>query len=382
MLNENVETMDNFDIGCLDRFYNTTVIGSKRLSVKDEFFAFFINESLKLRNVASTFFISSKDEVYMIYLLAKKMKRRLIVLSPSLLPFSKDDSVDSLDLLNLYIDYASYISNNYIIVVDIEYMKDKSLSDKFIRAVLSLIEKSMMNIAKTELKEHNIYFDDAHLYVNYVDSLLYYGREYNTSLFFFVRQCINSRQEDKLKYIINNSVNKIILGSASIDDKSFLLGDKNLNQEALALIVNDRKSFCSLDFLNKEFADEFFDIEEKDIKNIKRLLEKKKLKIENNLKKVLESLDAQEGLLVDKVNPPRDNEVYNSKKIDKNNINQVSDTNIVKEVIGSDEAAKSFKNLKDKHSDINERKKNLLAIDNNREELDIYFVDIDEDISE
>lgn len=378
MLNENIDKIDSFNIDYLDRFYNTVVIGSKRLCIKDNFFAFFVNESLKLRNTASTFFVSSKDELYMIYSLAKKMKRRLIVLSPSLLPFSEDDSVDSLDLLNLYIDYASYISNNYIVIVDVEYMKDKNLSDKFVRAVLSLIEKSMINITKTELKEHNIYFDDAHLYVNYVDDLIYYGREYNTSLFFFIRQYINSRQEGELKYIINNSINKIILDSASMDDKLFLLGNDELNQESLALIANDRKVFCSLNFLNKEFTDEFFNIEEKDIKNIKKSLEKKKLKAESDLKKIVESINIQKDLSVDKINVVEDNKSCNGKKLNKGILNQASGNEVVKDVV-SNEPINSFEVSKGENDDIDKRRKNLLAINNNREELDLYFVDVDED---
>ena len=286
MSNGKIEKINNFNIEHLNRLYNTSIIGAKRLNIKDNVFAFFVKEALKLRNTSSTFFVSSKDEAYMIYSLSKKMKRRVVMLSPSFLPFIEDESIDSLELMNCHVDYSSYISNNYIVVVDVEYINNKDFSDRFIESILSLIEKNILDTSRTELKEHNIYFSDAHLYSDYISDLSYYAREYNTSLFFFVRQYTDTIYEEKLRFLINSSINKVVLPTAYIKDKFELLGDNNSLEEDddVVLIVDNARKIADIDFKEKEFIDEFFNIQDKEIRSIKKTLEKKKIKIENNLR--------------------------------------------------------------------------------------------------
>lgn len=361
MLNEKIKEVDSFSIKSLDKYYNTSIIGLKRLSVEDRVYAFIVEEALKSRNVSSTFFVSSRDEAYKIYSLAKVMKRRVVKFSPSSLVFIENDNINSFELMKEYVNYSNYIANNYIVILDVEYINDKILSKRFIASMLDIIEESMINVSKTNLNEHNIYFDDAHLYLEYIDELFYYSREYNTKLFFFIRQYIDSRHEEELSYIVNNSVSKVVLPTAYIKDKIELLNNDRFDMSEVALILDDEKVFARLDFESKDYVEDFFDIEEKKIKSIKRALDKKRVKIEASLVNIFEKNNEFNQV---KLNDVADK---NKKKEDKT---FSMDNNVVKE--------KSI--IEDKENDISIRRKNLLAIDDNREELDIFFDDTDEDL--
>lgn len=256
----------------LEQLAHTAIVGSKRLSEKDDFFAHIVCEAVRLRNVSSTFFVSSKDESFRIYSLAKKMKRRVVMISPSFIPFSEDLSIGSFDRVVDYIRYSNYIYNDYIVVVDVEYMKNKSLSKKFIDLMLNIIERSVLDTEKTALKKHNIYFDDAHLYLDRVSELMYYGREYNVSLFFFVRNCLDFFGDKNIKLLVNNCGNKIVLNSASELDKEYFLVDKNdcLDTNAI-VVINNKKTKLEIKAENISSGD-YFELSEKEIKSLKRLI--------------------------------------------------------------------------------------------------------------
>lgn len=256
----------------LEQLAHTAIVGSKRLSEKDDFFAHIVCEAVRLRNVSSTFFVSSKDESFRIYSLAKKMKRRVVMISPSFVPFSEDLSIGSFDRVVDYIRYSNYIYNDYIVVVDVEYMKNKSLSKKFIDLMLNIIERSVLDTEKTALKKHNIYFDDAHLYSDRVSELMYYGREYNVSLFFFVRNCLDFFGDKNIKLLVNNCGNKIVLNSASELDKEYFLVDKNDYLDTNAIVViNNKKTKLEIKAENISSGD-YFELSEREIKSLKRLI--------------------------------------------------------------------------------------------------------------
>ena len=113
----------NFNIDYLDK--PTSVLGVKRLDIDDSFFLYVTKEIMLMRNLSSSFFVYSKDDLVKVYALAKSMKRRIIVLSPTLTPYSEQSVEDRAHVLDEYIDYKNYILNNYLIdYIGIQFHKN------------------------------------------------------------------------------------------------------------------------------------------------------------------------------------------------------------------------------------------------------------------
>ena len=367
----------------MEQLTHTAIVGSKRLSEKDAFFAQIVCEAIRLRNISSTFFVSSKDESFRIYSLAKKMKRRVVMISPSFVPFSEDLSNGNFDKIVDYIKYSNYIYNDYIIVVDVEYMKDRVLSEKFIGLMLDIIKTSILDTEKTALKKHNIYFDDAHLYLDHVSELMYYGREYNVSLFFFVRNCIDFFGDKDIKLLVNNCGNKIVLNSASDLDKEYFLVNENdyLDTNAIVMINSSKKTKIEIK-VDDISSGNYFELSEKEIKSLKKLIlgkvsryEKKVLsasssEYDSSVLKPLSPNPCNDELLV-KIEEKRIDGSGNSKNISQNYIKKDVELDIKN--IKSGEIGKSME----------ERKRNLFGRQD-REELIIDYLleDMDEDMDE
>lgn len=255
-----------------EQLNHTAIIGCKRLRDNDFFYSKLINEVLNMRDVGGTFFVSSKKDAFNIYSLAKKLKRRVIMLSPTLIPF-KDDALDveNIDIIRNFLNYTNCIYNKYIVVFNIDYMNNKDLSIKFIELLFKIIKESIIDIEKTELQKHNIYFNDSYLYIDYVKDIFYHTREYNVGLFFFIRNCVNSLFENNLEILADNCLNKIILGSASQLDYNYFLKNEiqNVSKDSIFLLKDDSSvDTCVIEDI-KELK-KFFELSDKEIKNIQR----------------------------------------------------------------------------------------------------------------
>ena len=364
-----------------EQLNHTSIIGIKRLSDEDVFFAQFIHEAIRLRNVSSTFFVSSRHESFRIYSLAKKMKRRVVMISPSFVPFSGDLHADNMSRIKNYINYSNYIYNNYIIIVDVEYIKNKLLSERFIELMLNIIEKSILDTEKTALKKHNIYFDDVHLYLDYISELVYYGREYNVSLFFFIRNCVNFFGEKNIKALVDSCGNRIVLSNASEFDKDYFVGKEAsfLDANSIVVINDDKKINKGLE-LDDDLLKNYFKLSDKDIKSLTKTLRGKISKYE---KKVLatdcdaENIDVTNDLdfkscddiaIISKGSPKL--EYQNIKNKSRNNTEVYNDTDI-------GDASDTNREKRD----MEKRKNNLFGRQMDREELiiDSLFDDIDDD---
>ena len=277
--------------------YNTMVIGTKGTGKSSIILKNFAYQTILNKNIGGLFITSTRNLSYEIYALAKHHKRRVLFLNPSI---NKDVELaiynNDYTVLDLELDFNKLIFNNYIIIVDVEMLKTKELGKNFINFIISKLEESISINDEQFLKSFSIYIDDAFNYLDLLENILYYGREYNISstLFFQNRNQFKTIKKDYTSFLDSNVINTIICNNLNIDDFKYyenLLNmniiDKMSSKDVVCYLLQDDNSKTS-GFGHIELDNRMQEITNKKLDSIKKNLKKKKNSIKNNNKKDIE----------------------------------------------------------------------------------------------
>lgn len=309
------------------RFLNTLVLGNKGTGKSSLMLKEFAYQTISDRNVGATFITSSKDLSFELYVLAKHYKRRVVFINPSVSydveylienGFSKED-------IDLKFDFKKYIFNNYIVIIDLENIINGSKGINFVSCLLNNLKNSMQNSELTCSRPHFLYIDDAFLYLDCIEDILYYGNEYNvsTTLFFQNRSQFKKGNVDYGGLIDSNTCNTIIMNSMNVEDARFYSDILDIN--LVGCSKPSGKFFYNIRSKdgNKvsgvaeiRISEEIYHIVCEDLYSVKRTLKRKKNK---EKEKILSNINEKVSLS-DELNAPTSQEEKDSKneKIEQN----------------------------------------------------------------
>lgn len=223
-----------------NRYYNTLVLGLKGTGKTRNVLPMMLEQDLKNKKVGATVIVSKKDMAYNIYALAKKYKRKINLIKPSVnneiaINFLNKETYDYDYINEFIINYKQAIKKKEIVIIDMEVLKYKNQA---LRAISMLLLQLQLDIQETDITNktpHFLYVDDAHYYLPFLENLLYFSDNYNLGITLFLQsrnQLIKNNKD--LSYIVDNNIrNTLLLNSLTIEDTNFyskrFSGSKNLN---------------------------------------------------------------------------------------------------------------------------------------------------------
>lgn len=294
--NKNNDDKNNFaDFSLVDTKEITSVLGMKRLNANDVYFECIVKDIVGRRNLPSIFFVSSKQESLNIYLKAKKMKRRVLYISPSTIPFRDTDLKDKDVYIEQYLNYKSCVLNNYVVIVDIEYMLNKEESRAFMLNILSIVERTLAEMDNTIFDDNVIVFDDVYIYSSHLRDLLYKTKAYNTGLVFMIKQINGSFDEFELRCLFEESINKILLPSLYLKDRNEILKSYDVDKGDKVYFIknNDLSVVDELENIN---FDDFELMSDKLYRSMIKVFNNKVSKFEKSILKDLSIDNADNSL--------------------------------------------------------------------------------------
>lgn len=276
-------------------FLNTLVLGNKGTGKSSLILRELAYQTITDRNVGGTFVVSSKDLSYELYILAKHHKRRVLFINPAVsndvdLILNKEE-INHDDLLEIY-NFEKLIYNNYIVIVDIENVRTNEKGCTLVKCLLDNFKESMYKTDITCSRPHFLYVDDAFYYLDSLESILYYGNEYNiaTTLFFQNRNQFKTKNRDYSSFLDSNIGNTILTNNLTHEDSIFYGEVLDINLSACS--KSRGKIFYELK--NKDGAkftgtgevketQEINNIVYEELYSVKRALKRKKNKEQNKV---------------------------------------------------------------------------------------------------
>lgn len=228
------------------RFLNTLVIGTKGTGKTTSVLPMFVEQDLKRKNAGITIISSSKEMSYNIYSLAKKYKRKINFIKPSInnevtnrFLWLKDYNYDYIN--ENIINYKEAIKKKEVIIIDMEIMKYKSDALKTVAMLLLQLRLDIQETDITQRCHHFLYVDDAYNYLKFLEDLLTFSDNFNLGITLFMqsRNQFVTKSKDFTSLINNNIRNTLLLNNITIEDYFYYkekFSEKNIN-----------------DFFNREF---------------------------------------------------------------------------------------------------------------------------------
>lgn len=207
------------------RFLNTLVLGTKGTGKTTSVLPMFVEQDLKRKKVGMTIISSSKEMSYNLYNLAKKYKRKIHFIKPSInnevtnkFLWLQDYNYDYIN--ENIINYKEAIKKKEVIIIDMELLKYKSDA---LKATAMLLLQLRLDIQETDITQrchHFLYVDDAYNYLKFLEDLLTFSDNYNLGITLFMqsRNQLITKNKDFTSLINNNIRNTLLLNNITPED--------------------------------------------------------------------------------------------------------------------------------------------------------------------
>lgn len=228
------------------RFLNTIILGTKGTGKTTSVLPMFVEQDLKRKNAGVTIISSSKEMSYNLYSLAKKYKRKIHFIKPSInnevtnkFLWLQDYNYDYIN--ENIINYKEAIKKKEVIIIDMELMKYKSDALKSVAMLLLQLRLDIQETDITQRCHHFLYVDDAYNYLKFLEDLLIFSDNFNLGITLFMqsRNQFITKNKDYSSLINNNIRNTLLLNNITMEDYLYYkdkFSDKTIN-----------------DFFNREF---------------------------------------------------------------------------------------------------------------------------------
>ena len=210
------------------RFLNTLVLGTKGTGKTTSVLPMFVEQDLKRKNAGVTIICSTKEMSYNLYSLAKKYKRKIHFIKPSVnnevtnkFLWMKDYNYDYIN--ENIINYKEAIKKKEVVIIDMELLKYKNDALKTVAMLLLQLRLDIQETDITQRCHHFLYVDDAYNYLKFLEDLLVFSDNYNLGITLFMqsRNQFVTKNKDFTSLISNNIRNTMLLNNITIEDYNY-----------------------------------------------------------------------------------------------------------------------------------------------------------------
>lgn len=328
------------------RYLNSLVLGLKGTGKTSEVLPMFILQDLKNKKAGATIILTKKEMAYSVYALAKKYKRKVKLLKPSINNEISNkllwQTAYSYDYINEFIiNYKEAIKKKEIVIIDMEILKYKS---EGLRAVAMLLLQLQLDIQETDITQktpHYLYIDDAQYYLPFIEHLLSFSDNYNLGITLFMqsRSQFIKNGKDYTSIIDNNIRTTLLLNSLTVDDIKFYserfyehknlsnFYNRKLNSFIYETLDSTNKRKCGIADFKIMSEEERKEMETKAKKARTKLLKEKRHEREKQLLKMIQERQIAETKEENYDYNPQEYNEYNEDVEEINPVN-IEDSNI------------------------------------------------------
>lgn len=197
-----------------NRLKHLMFIGQKGSGKSRGVLPMLVQQDFEDKQVGSTIVAGHKETALQLYSLARREKRDVVLVKPSLTDIGKlllqMNSYSYADIQREVVDFEKAIVKKQVVIIDMEFAKHRADAIRATAFLMSALQEAAVQVNEMKETRHYLYVDDAHLYLPGLRGLLSTGKEYGigcTLLLDSREQCM--RTEDHL--LLDSAVRSTVL---------------------------------------------------------------------------------------------------------------------------------------------------------------------------
>lgn len=222
------ERPETISISDESRQSSIMVIGAKNSGKSQYVIPMFAKQDFQQKDTGMTIIVGQRDMAYLLYAMAKKAKRKVVLLKPEInfdilseLLWAPEWDYDYIN--DNVINYAKAIHDKEIVIIDMEYYHYRTNAVRATSMLLMQLVTDMAAVQETGKYRHFVYVDNAERYLPFLELLLTDGSSYNMStiLFFQGRNTFKAYGTDYTTMLDNNVMNTILMPNLNWEDTQY-----------------------------------------------------------------------------------------------------------------------------------------------------------------
>lgn len=228
VLGEN-EKKKNVFIQADNRLKHLLIVGTKGTGKSTGVLPALAKQDIEDKKAGATVVVGDKETALLLYALAKRAGRDVVIIKPSITDSGKlllgKRLYDYQSIKTDVIDFEKAILKKQIVIVDMEFVRYHEKAIKGVAYILTALQEALVKENEVTVTRHFLYVDDAHLYLPYLKSLLYAGKDYGLGCTLFLESrhlLVKAEERAMTDSMIRNTV---LMSGLTVEDAQYYTDD-------------------------------------------------------------------------------------------------------------------------------------------------------------
>lgn len=214
-----------------NRMKHTLVIGTKGTAKSTGVLPMLARQDIedKDKKQGATIIVGEKDTALLLYAMAKRANRDVIIVKPSLTDSGKlllmKSRYDYDELKREVVDFQKAIQKKQIVIVDMEFVRHQERAIRGVAYLISALQEAMVIENESVPTKHFLYVDDAYLYLPFLKGLLYEGKDYGIGCTLFLESRLQLILPEERALVDSTIRNIVLLSGLALEDVKYFVED-------------------------------------------------------------------------------------------------------------------------------------------------------------
>lgn len=205
-----------------NRLKHLLVIGTKGSAKSTGVLPVLAKQDFEEKKHGTTIIVGEKESAMLLYALAKREKRDVVIIKPSLTDSGKlllakkryDYDAISRDV----VDFGKAILKRQVVIVDMEFVHNGQQAIRSVAYLLTALQEAMVRENESGAMKHYLYVDNAHLYMPFMKTVLSEGHSYGVGCTLFLESRQQLAGTGELALLDANVRNHVVMSGLTIED--------------------------------------------------------------------------------------------------------------------------------------------------------------------
>lgn len=228
ILGEN-EKKNNVYIQEDNRMKHILVVGTKGSGKSTGVLPALVKQDIEDKKVGATIVVGEKDTAMLLYAMAKRAGRDVVIIKPSLtdsgkmLLIQRNYQYDAVKLDVL--DYEKAVTKRQIVIIDMEFARHHESAIRGVAYLLTSLNEAVVKVNEVTVTKHFLYVDDAHLYLPFMKNILYSGKEYGVGCTLFLESRLQLLDIGERALVDSYIGNTVLMSGLTVEDSRYYVED-------------------------------------------------------------------------------------------------------------------------------------------------------------
>ena len=205
-----------------NRLKHLVVVGTKGTGKSTGLLPSLVKQDIEDKKVGVTIIAGEKETALLLYALAKRAGREIVVVKPSLTDSGKlllaKKSYDYEGIKEDVLDFEKAIQKKQIVIIDMEFARYQERAIQGVAYMLTALQEAVVKENEVNITKHYLYVDDAYLYLPYLKSHLYSGKDYGLGCTLFLESRLQLVKPEERAIVDSMIRNTMLMSGLTLED--------------------------------------------------------------------------------------------------------------------------------------------------------------------